>query len=137
MQSSLQPVLNILQQSCNCVVEVLITHSKHIAITYLKKKLQQIQPSLQPVLNTLQLSCNCIVEMLATHSTIYCNYIFEKKNFIKYSLHWSRFVKHIFFNNLLQTELKSDIWFTRYRIFRLKSTKDSLHACFLVGALSC
>ena len=72
---------------------------------------------LQSVLNTLQPSYNCVVEVLATHSTTYCNYVFEKKNFIKYSLHGSRFVKHIFFNNLLQTELKSDIWLRRYHIF--------------------
>ena len=42
---------------------------------------------LQSVLNTLQPSYNCVVEVLATHSTTYCNYVFEKKNFIKYSLH--------------------------------------------------
>ena len=38
------------------------------------------------MLNTLQPSCNYVVEVLATHSTTYCNYVFEKKNFIKYTL---------------------------------------------------
>ena len=129
---------NQLQSSCNCVVEVLATHSTTYCNYVFEKKLHQIQPSLQPVLNTLQPSCNCVVEVLTTHSTTYCNYVFEKKNFIKYSLHGSRCVKHIFFNNLLQTDLKSDLWFRRYRIFFLWNQQKfpCMHASWS-GGLSC
>ena len=125
-------MLNRLQSSCNCVVEVLATHSTTYCNYVFEKKLHQIQPSLQPVLNTIQPSCNYIVEVLVTYSTIYCNYIFEKKNFIKYSLHGSRFVKHIFFNNLLQIDLKSDMWFRRYPIFSFEINKR-FSACVLPG----
>ena len=75
-------LVTIITPSCNSELQTYLSSN-----CIWKKKLHQIQSSLQPVLNTLQPSCNCVVEVLATHSTTYCNYVFEKKNFIKYSLH--------------------------------------------------
>ena len=42
----------------------------------------------------------------------------------------------LFSKNLLQTDLKTDLWFRRYHIFRIKSRKDSIHAYLLVGGLT-
>ena len=53
-----------------------------------------------------------------------------KKNFVKYSLHGSRFVKHIFSNNIVQTDLKLDLSFMRYRIFSFR-IKKRFSACML------
>ena len=42
-----------------------------------------------------------------------------------------------FLKNLLQTDSKTDLWFRRYHIFLIESRKDSIHAWFLVGGLTC
>ena len=65
----------------------------------------------------LQPRCNYVVVVLATHAITQIQLHTLKKNFVKYSLHGSRFVKHIFSNNLVQTDLKSDMSFMRYHIF--------------------
>ena len=92
----------------------------------------------QLVLTTLQPSCNCNVAMIATHSIVMLQLHTWKIKFIKYSLHGSRFVKHIFSNNLMQIDLKSELRFKRYCIFLSKSIKYSLHAVsWWVAGLSC
>ena len=70
---------------------------------------------------------------MATYSTAKLQLHIWKNKFIKYSLHGSRFVKHIF----LTTWWKR-IWNRSYDLgeiayFQYESRKDSLHACFLVG----
>ena len=80
----------------------------------------------------LQPRCNYVAVVLATHTTIHMQLHTFKKNFVKYSLYRSRFVKHIFSNNLVQTDLKSDLSFTRYRIFSFR-IKKRFPACMLPG----
>ena len=74
----------------------------------------------------MQLCCSCACN--SRYNTDATTYF--KKNFVKYSLHGSRFVKHIFFNNLVQTDLKSNLSFMRYRIF-LFQIKKRFPACML------
>ena len=57
------------------------------------------------------------------------------KILLKYIVHGSHFVRYIFSNNMLQTDLKSHLRFKRYRIFRFKSRKDSFACKLLVDAL--
>ena len=57
------------------------------------------------------------------------------KILLKYIVHGSHFVRYIFSNNMLQTDLKSHLRFKRYRIFRFKSRKYSSACKLLVGAL--
>ena len=79
----------------------------------------------------LQPRCNYVVVVLATHVITQMQQHI-KKNFIKYGLHGSRFVKHIISNNLVQTDLKSDLSFMRYRIFSFW-IKKRFSACMLPG----
>ena len=85
------------------------------------------------MLTTLQRSCNCVVVMMATHYTVKLQLYTWKNKFIKFSLHGSRFVKHIFSNNREQTDLESELRLGDIAFFWSESRKDSLYTCFLVG----
>jgi hypothetical protein len=86
----------------------------------------------QVAISRLKLRCNSIIAMIAIQSAYNCNYILLKK-VLKYIIHGSHFVRYIFSNNMLQTDLKLHLWFRRYHIFQIQN-KERFPSCELLVA---